>query len=169
MNYQRLTRFIDRDMRMSQVYQPVFLKLMLESNDGTLTEKDAAREFRAVLNADRTMRYDVARYPGEVLVRRGVIERVGGRTYRLIGFADLREHERLSLIGLCDTRIERYLMGSRLDSVPVSQPSVESRSTVAWKGDAEKELIGGERRGLRLYLLALVVIMVLAMYLMVWL
>ena len=168
MNYQRLTRFIGRDMRMSQVYQPVFLKLMLESNDGTLTEKDAAREFRAVLSADQTMGFDVARYPGEVLIRHGVIERVGGRKYRLIGFADLCEHERRSLIGLCDTRIERYLMGSRLDSAPVSQPSVESGPTVPWKDDPEKELVGGERRGLRLYLLALVVIMVLAMSLMVW-
>ncbi|MDC0161054.1 GIY-YIG nuclease family protein [Gemmatimonadales bacterium] len=111
MEYQELARFIESEMRMSQVYQPVFISIMLGSNDGTLTEAEAAEAFREVLDPEEDRVFNVAEYPGEVLIGRGVIERTENATYRLLGFEDLLDHERRSLIKLCDARLESYLTG----------------------------------------------------------
>jgi hypothetical protein len=58
-------------MKMAQVYQPVMLGLMLESEAGVVTEAEAAAVFGAVRDDDRE--YDVRRYPGDVLVNHSVI------------------------------------------------------------------------------------------------
>ena len=95
---------------MAQVYQPVMLSLMLESEAGVVTEAEAAAAFGAVRDDDRE--YDVRRYPGDVLVNHGVIERLpDGSSYRLIGFEDLTERERAVLVKLCDARLQVYLEG----------------------------------------------------------
>ena len=111
MNYQELARFIESEMRMSQVYQPVFISLILGSNDGTLTEAEASEAFREVLDPEEGRVFNVTEYPGEVLIGRGVIEQMENATYRLLGFEDLLDHERRSLIKLCDARLESYLTG----------------------------------------------------------
>ena len=111
MNYQELKHFIESDMQMAQVYQPVFISMMLASTDGKLTEAAAAEAFREVLDSDEDKTFDVRRYPGEVLIQHGVIERTENETYRLLGFEDLLDHERRSLIKLCDARLESYLTG----------------------------------------------------------
>ena len=41
MTYSDLARFIEHDMRMANVYQPVFLMLMLEAADGVIAESEA--------------------------------------------------------------------------------------------------------------------------------
>ena len=110
MTYSELANFIEHEMKMAQVYQPVMLGLMLESEGGVVTEAEAAAAFGAVQDDDRE--YDVRRYPGDVLVNHGVIERLpDGTSYRLIGFEDLTERERAVLVKLCDARLQVYLEG----------------------------------------------------------
>lgn len=111
MTFQQLARFIESEMRMSQVYQPVFLTLMLESDDGTVSEAEAADAFRQVLDEDAGTHFDVRRYPGDVLIEHGVVERFDSERYRLLGFEGLISEERRSLAELCDARLELYLSG----------------------------------------------------------
>ena len=59
---------------------------------------------------DDDQRYDVRRYPGDVLIEHGVIERLeDGTRYRLLGFEDLSQRERTVLVELCDARLRIYL------------------------------------------------------------
>jgi hypothetical protein len=110
MTYSELANFIEHEMKMAQVYQPVMLGLMLESEGGVVTEAETAAAFGAVQDDDRE--YDVRRYPGDVLVNHGVIERLpDGSSYRLIGFEDLTERERAVLVNLCGARLQVYLLG----------------------------------------------------------
>ena len=74
MTYADLASFIEKDMRMSHVYQPVMLGLMLRSENGIVTESEVASEFALVLDDVRD--YDVRRYPGDILIEREVIERL---------------------------------------------------------------------------------------------
>ena len=110
--YTDLARFIESEMRMAQVYQPVFLTLMLESDHGIISAQEAAEAFRQVLDADEKATFDVRRFPGAVLAKREIVEQVGEDEYRLLGFDELLPHERRSLIELCDARLELYLSGS---------------------------------------------------------
>ena len=50
MNFEQLTQFIERDMRMAHVYQPVMLRELLDRG-GRATREDIAR---ALLNEDRS-------------------------------------------------------------------------------------------------------------------
>ena len=114
MTFSELARFIQSEMRMSQVYQPVFLGLLFDSETGVISKAQAADAFRQVLDADPDKTFDVHRYPGDVLIDRGILERFGGQMYRLLGFEDLALHERQALTELCDARLELYLSGSEL-------------------------------------------------------
>jgi hypothetical protein len=110
MTYSELANFIEHEMKMAQVYQPVMLGLMLESEAGVVTEAEAAAVFGAVRDDDRE--YDVRRYPGDVLVNHSVIERLpDDSSYRLIGFEGLTDRERAVLVKLCDARLQVYLEG----------------------------------------------------------
>ena len=115
MTYADLASFIEKEMRMSHVYQPVMLGLMLRSENGIVTESEVASEFALVLDDVRD--YDVRRYPGDILIGREVIERLpDGTSYRLIGFDNLTESERTVLVKLCDTRLQVYLVGGGPDA-----------------------------------------------------
>ena len=48
MTYSDLARFIEHDLRMANVYQPVLLMLMLEAADGVITESEAAAGCAAI-------------------------------------------------------------------------------------------------------------------------
>ena len=61
MTFSELAKFIDSEMRMSQVYQPVFLALLLESEGGLITEAEAEESFRQVLDREPGTTFDVRR------------------------------------------------------------------------------------------------------------
>ena len=112
MDYHELADFIANRMQMEQVYQPVMLGLMLDSVDGVTSEEEASAAFGAVLDDEH--KYDVRRYPGDVLIRHGVIEPLAnGRSYRLLGFEHFSGQERATLIALCDARLQVYLAGDK--------------------------------------------------------
>ncbi len=104
-----LKAFIADQMRMSHIYQPVMLRVLLENN-GHALRTDIARAF---LNEDRSQieYYEtiVRNMPGRVLSRHHIIER-GGRDYRLAArFNDLTEKERQELIAQCDRKLQEFL------------------------------------------------------------
>ena len=78
MRFEELVQFIERDMRMSHVYQPVMLRLLLDRN-GWASVGDVAR---ALLNEDRSqLDYysEITRnMVGRVLANRAVVTREGG-------------------------------------------------------------------------------------------
>ena len=109
MDYHELADFIANQMQMQNVYQPVALTLMLESGDGGTTVDEMSRAFQAILDTDRDFRSNIRRYPGQVLIGRGLIEAVDDSTFRLTGFEDLTAGQRQELVGLCDSRLANFL------------------------------------------------------------
>jgi len=75
--FDELMLFVSERMRMSHIYQPVMLKVLLE-NGGRASRKTIAQAF---LNEDRSQieYYEkiVRDMPGRVLSKHGIVERVG--------------------------------------------------------------------------------------------
>jgi ATP adenylyltransferase len=113
-SFEHLRDFIQQQMRMSHIYQPVMLRELLKRN-GTATVTEVAR---ALLAGDRSQveYYEqiTKNMVGRVLtVNRGITEK-DGATYRLKDFARLSKQEIDHLIQLCDASISEYL-GKRDD------------------------------------------------------
>ena len=104
--------YITNRMRMSHIYQPVMLKVLLE-NDGEASVEQIAS---ALLSYDQSqVEYYGIRTKemvGKVLTNNGVVEpmKLGRKTvgFRLNGDALSKPHT-ASLIALCDSAIESYL------------------------------------------------------------
>jgi hypothetical protein len=84
--FEDLVQFVERDMRMSHVYQPVMLRLLLDRN-GRASVQDVAR---ALLNEDRSQLEYYSEITknmvGRVLINRAVVKREGG-DYELLDYA----------------------------------------------------------------------------------
>ena len=104
-----LMTFITERMRMSHIYQPVMLKVLLE-NGGQASRKAIAEAF---LKEDRSQveYYEkiVRDMPGRVLSNHGIVERTGDDFRLTETFSDLSNDERQSLIQLCETKFNEYL------------------------------------------------------------
>lgn len=109
MTFDALLKFIERDMRMSHVYQPVVLRTLLSQGGQASTQELAA----ALLQRDRSqVEYYleiVKRMVGKVLLRRGIVSKEG-QTWRLRGFDVLSPKEILALQAACDRKLEAYVM-----------------------------------------------------------
>lgn len=107
-----LENYILHKMRMSHVYQPVMLKLLLE-NDGEASVEDIAK---ALLGHDQSqIEYYTIRAKnmvGRVLAHNGIVEpQKSGREitgYKLL-VDNLTELQRASLSALCDQRLKEYV------------------------------------------------------------
>ena len=93
---------------MSQIYQPVMLKQLLENNGAATVQQIA----QAILDKDPTqIEYFseiVKNMVGRVLTKnRGVTEKEGN-TYRLIGSQDLSQEQVNELLSLCEKRIQDF-------------------------------------------------------------
>ena len=108
MDFETLLNFIERDMRMSHVYQPVMIRLLLESGGEAHVEEIA----KALLAYDRSqIEYYasiVGKMPGPVLRRRGVVERVG-QNYRMHGFGSLTTEQIAALGEACNRRLNEFV------------------------------------------------------------
>jgi len=106
--FEKLKKFIIKDMSMSHIYQPVMLIALLK-NKGRATVKEIAQ---AILNQDPTQieYYSeiVKNMVGKVLTtNRGITEK-SGDTYNLINNNLLSENEANELIVLCEQKIQEY-------------------------------------------------------------
>ena len=107
-----LHEYITNRMKMSRIYQPVMLKVLLENNGEASIEQIAS----ALLSYDQSQveYYGIRtkQMVGKVLTNNGVVEPVkSGR--RTTGFKLNSEHiseaQRASLVALCDDNIREYL------------------------------------------------------------
>src|SRR5262245_5859828 len=80
--FRKLRDFMNEDMQLSHIYQPVMLRTLLK-NEGSATREDIARAF---LNEDRSQldyyKEIVGKDPQRVLSKHGMVQR-DGKTYRL--------------------------------------------------------------------------------------
>jgi diadenosine tetraphosphate (Ap4A) HIT family hydrolase len=104
-----LRDFLLRRMRMSHVYQPVMLKLLLLGG-GKASIRDIARAFLALDEAQLEYYEEITkRMPGPVLARHGWVER-NGEEYRLsLPLDSLSSAERSELIEICDAKLRDYI------------------------------------------------------------
>ena len=105
MHFEDLVQFLERDMRMSHVYQPVMLRLLLGRN-GRASVQDVAR---ALLNEDRSQLEYYSEITknmvGRVLANRAVVKREGG-DYELLGYDRLTAEQVQELKAICDRKPE---------------------------------------------------------------
>ena len=108
MNFNQLSDFISRQMRMSHVYQPVMLLALLKNN-GSSTENEIAK---SILEHDESQ---VEYYQnitnnmvGRVLRNHGIVVRDKKR-YRLEGYEQLTQDQIDSLIQRCELKLQEYI------------------------------------------------------------
>ena len=112
--YEQLALFINHEMRMSHVYQPVMLRELLKRK-GTATVTEIAK---ALLAEDRSQveYYEqiTKNMVGRVLTANRGITRRDGAIYQLNDFSHLSNDEIDDLVALCDIKVAEYL-GKRED------------------------------------------------------
>jgi ATP adenylyltransferase len=106
--FQRLAEFLQNEMRMSHIYQPLMLKLLLE-HGGRASTRDIAAAF---LSHDESQLdyYETItdRMPGVVL-RKHRLESRDGDSYALTPHLyELSDGERTDLVRLCDDAIAAH-------------------------------------------------------------
>ena len=110
--FNQLEIYIREQMRMSHIYQPVMLQVLLK-NGGTATTEEVAK---ALLSYDRSQveYYEIRtkNMVGKVLTQNGVVEPIkDGR--RIVGYrlatVDLSGQESAALVELCQQRLSAYL------------------------------------------------------------
>jgi len=108
MQYHKLLQFVEQDMRMSHVYQPVMIRELLDRG-GRASREDIAR---ALLKEDRgELEYycEITRdMVGRVLIHRGVAKRIGA-DYELPGHEQLTAQQVQELKDACERRLAEYV------------------------------------------------------------
>ena len=98
-----------QDMRMSHVYQPVMLKVLIEGN-GKASLRAIAAAFLAHDQAQLEYYEEITkRMPGRVLQNHGLVEREGDGYRLTLPLGDLTEAQRDELIRICDAKVDDYL------------------------------------------------------------
>ena len=97
-------------MRMSHIYQPLFIKTLLEHN-GRCNRRDIAGELLLYDNSQIEY-YEriVDNMPGKILRKHNVVTRENGvKDYILNDFESLTPDDRIKLIALCQSKIDTYM------------------------------------------------------------
>ena len=107
--FRQLSHFIQNEMRMSHVYQPVMLRALL-THAGQASVHEIAK---ALLSEDQSQieYYEqiTKRMVGRVLTTNRGITIKTGDIYALNGFSELSQSERDELVALCDRKIAEFL------------------------------------------------------------
>ncbi|WP_294311135.1 HNH endonuclease signature motif containing protein [uncultured Sphingomonas sp.] len=107
--FERLRSFIETEMAMSHVYQPVMIRTMLEGGGAATRRQIAAAFLAADLSQLEYYEQVVGNYPGPVLKRRGIVEQDGSVFRLAAGMRRMDEWQRAALIALCDGRVADYV------------------------------------------------------------
>src|SRR5262249_41789157 len=108
-SFKRLRNFIQKEMRMSHIYQPVMIQELLR-NGGKATIRQIAGAFLARDESQLEYYEQITKnMPGKILAKHGIVARDGDH-YRLTKDASsLSSPERNELVRLCDDAISSYL------------------------------------------------------------
>jgi ATP adenylyltransferase len=108
MQFNELLQFVEQDMRMSHVYQPVMIRELLDRG-GRASRQDIAR---TLLNEDRSeLEYycEITRdMVGRVLTHRGIAKRAGA-DYELPGYEQLTAQQVKALTDACERKLAEYV------------------------------------------------------------
>ena len=108
MRFDELLQFIEHDMRMSHVYQPVMLRELL-ARGGRASREEIAR---ALLNEDRSqLEYysEITRdMVGRVLTNRGITKR-DASGYQLPDYESLTAEQLKQLTEICNRKLTEYV------------------------------------------------------------
>lgn len=105
----KLKDFIENKMRLSHIYQPLMIKILLERG-GTASKSDIAKSFLSKDNSQIEYYTTVTtRMPGKVLAKHGIVNR-NKDTYHLNDIDGLSENEIQELIDICDNKINQYIV-----------------------------------------------------------
>ncbi len=103
-----LQEFLSSRMRMSHIYQPLMLKMLIQ-NGGWASTRDIATSFLAQDDSQIDYYVEITkRMPGPVLKRHQLVEREGDG-YRLVpDVRGLTAEQRSALMRICDEAVEAY-------------------------------------------------------------
>jgi 5-methylcytosine-specific restriction endonuclease McrA len=107
--FQQLQAFLISKMRMSHIYQPLMLRVLIERG-GRASLREIATAFLARDDSQLEYYEEITKaMPGRVLAKHGLIER-DGDGYRLrLDVSAFSPQERATLLATCDEAVRRYL------------------------------------------------------------
>lgn len=113
--FEELNSFLSSKMRMSQVYQPVMLKLLIANPSGV--ERRAIAESFLAYDEPQKDYYEeiVKRWPWKTLSKHGLVERQGDQYLLAAHLTDLSDSERERLIQTADAKITEFLASRKVD------------------------------------------------------
>ena len=107
--FKRLRDFIQKQMRMSHIYQPVMIRELLNGN-GKASIRKIAGAFLARDESQLEYYEQITKnMPAKVLAKHGIVVRDGDDYHLTIALSSLSSEERNELVRLCDEAINAYL------------------------------------------------------------
>lgn len=103
-----LKNYLEKQMSMSHIYQPVMIRTLLESEGVANKEKIAKSISSYDISQQEYYQTVVDNMVGKVLRKNKVVEKEDG-SYRLLGYEQLTPAEVLELIDLCNERLHEFL------------------------------------------------------------
>jgi ATP adenylyltransferase len=104
-----LRDFIQDQMRMAHIYQPVMIKELL-ARGGRATIRDVAGAFLARDESQLEYYEQITKnMPGKVLSKHGIVVREGDQYRLTVDPSSFSEAERKEIVHLCDEAIDEYL------------------------------------------------------------
>lgn len=108
-SFEKLQHFINTTMRMSHIYQPVFIRELLKGN-GSTTVNNIAKSF---LSYDKSQQeyyeYITKTMPSRILKKHGLISKEGNVYSLNDEYSNLSVEDSKQLINLCDAKIDDFL------------------------------------------------------------
>ena len=107
MDFLKLRNFITNQMRMQHIYQPVMIKILLESDNNKASVRKIAHAFLQKDESQLEYYMQITKVmPGKVLARHRVVNYESGNFY--LNVESMSPSERLDLIQLCEEKIIEY-------------------------------------------------------------
>lgn len=113
--FERLHEFLSEKMRMSQIYQPAMLRVLLESPEGA-SRRAIAEAFLAYDEPQKEYYQEILkRWPWKTLKKHGLVERHGDQYKLPASLLDLSDSEREQLVRLAEAKITEFLASRKVD------------------------------------------------------
>ena len=128
-----LLKFLEEDMRMSHIYQPLIIMGLLQREGGVASKTEIAR---LLASEDESQiayyRKVISKYPKQTLEKHGIAT-VNKSGCTLIGFNDLNKDEICKLRDLCQAKIAQFLKDRKKIWNHRKQSSGYISGTVRWR------------------------------------
>jgi ATP adenylyltransferase len=107
MDFEELKNFINNQMRMQHIYQPVMLKILLQSENNKASVRKIAYAFLQKDESQLEYYMEITKsMPGKVLARHGVVHYQSDNF--ILNTENLTDSERSDLIQICNKKIVEY-------------------------------------------------------------